>query len=243
MKVSVLTPTKYPERLKVVRDALGQQSLSDFEWLICSKDNPGIPEAGWIPDTFEGGFWSLNRAYNALFEASNGDILVSLQDNIWISPDGISKFVFAIEKTGGVVSGVGDQYSRVGEYGKPEVKVWNDSRKTDKYGNFYECIWNDCEFNWAAFPREIVFEAGGMDEKLDFLGYGGDQLQLCERWNDSGKKFFLDQTNESFTLRHGRVDGWDENHVLRNGAYDKRKSELKRSGEWRRLPYLGNRVQ
>jgi hypothetical protein len=52
-----------------------------------------------------------------------------------------------------------------------------------------------------------------------------------------GTKFYLDQTNESYTLRHNRDDfggqkEWDNNHVLFNGKYDKRKAELKLSGEW-----------
>ena len=82
-----------------------------------------------------------------------------------------------------------------------------------------------------------------MDEELDFLGFGGDQLQLCERLNDLGFKFFLDQANESFTIRHGREsfggeEKWNKDHVLLNGKYDERKDELKQKGIWPCLTYL-----
>jgi len=237
-KISVITPTIYPERLEIVRKALSNQTFKDFEWLIGSPFDPQIKEVRWIVDDFKGGFWSLNRVYNRLFKEASGELLVSLQDNIWVPPTGLEKFWIDYDATRGIISGVGDQYAKLDEFGKPIVKVWEDPRKTDKYGSFYECNWNDAEFNWCAIPRQAVFDVGGMDENLDFLGYGGDQLQLCERLNDLGCKFYLDQTNESFTLRHGRKEGWDENHVLHNGAYDKRKAELKEKGLWPVLNYL-----
>ena len=231
----VITPTNDNEKLKLPRLALKNQTVP-FRWLICSKEDPGFDEAVWVRDEFEGGFWSLNRAYNALFErADRGDTIVTLQDNIWVSPDCLEKFQVAIEKTNGIISGVGDQYQREGKYGKPEVKIWNDPRKTDKYGSFYPCVWNDIEWNLAAFKKEVVEAVGGMDEKLDFLGCGGDQLQFMERAKDAGFETYLDQGNESFTLRHGRRDGWDEHHVLFNGEYDRRKAELKASGAWPKL--------
>lgn len=241
--ISIITPTIRKEGLKIVRESLKMQTFKDWEWLICSPFDPEIPEARWIKDDFEGGFWSLNRAYNALFREAKGDSIVSWQDWIWVPPTGLQKFVEASKQyPDGIISGVGDQYQRMGEF-RPEVKIWTDPRKTDKFGSFYECIHDDCEWNWACIPKSAIFKVGGMDEELDFLGFGGDQLQLCERLNDLGYKFYLDQTNESFTLRHNRdasggEDNWNENHVLFNGKYDQRKEELKSQGKWPCLTYL-----
>lgn len=243
-KISIITPTIRKDGLDIVWQGLISQTFQDFEWLICSPFDPEIPAARWIKDDFQGGFWTLNRAYNRLFKEAKGRLIVSLQDWIWVSPIGLEKFWEAHKQhKQAIISGVGDQYERVGEWGKPEVKIWNDPRKTDKYGSFYECIWNDAEFNWCAIPREAVFDAGGMDEALDFKGFGGDQLQLCERLNDLGYRFYLDQTNESFTVRHNRdASGgekkWNDNYVLFNGEYELRKNELKNSGVWPRLTYL-----
>jgi hypothetical protein len=89
----------------------------------------------------------------------------------------------------------------------------------------------------------MLVGVGGMDEGLDFLGYGGDQLQVGERLDAMGTKFYIDQTNESFTIRHGREDfggqeAWDKNHILFNGKYDARKNELIKQGKWPILDYL-----
>lgn len=239
-KVSVITPTIRKDGLKVVETGLKNQTFKDFEWLICSPfepDNVKIPYR-WIKDDYKGGFWSLNRAYNALFRESAGSIVITLQDWIWIYPNGLDKFVQAVSKHAAMISGVGDQFCELDQYGKPVFQVWGDPRRTSEFGSFYECFWEDCEWNYAGFPKKLIYDIGGMDEELDFLGYGGDQYQVCERLSESGVKFFLDQTNESRTLRHGRVKDWDHNHVLLNGMYDRRKTVLIQEGKWPILDYL-----
>lgn len=243
MKVSVVTPTIRKEGLEIVSKSLQNQTYKDFEWLIGAKFDPKIPEATWIHDDFDKGYWTLNRIYNSLFQFSVGDLIISLQDWIYIPPDGIEKFVDAYAETNGIISGVGDQYERIGKYGKPEVKIWSDPRKNTNNGTFYECYPNDAEWNWCAIPKQAIIDIGGMDEQLDFLGYGGDQLQAVERMDACGWKFYLDQTNESYTVRHNRDDfggesEWDKHHVLFNGRYDARKAELISLGKWPKLSHL-----
>lgn len=247
MKISVITPTIRKEGLDVLRQSLSKQTFRDYEWLIGSPFDPGIEEATWIKDDFVGGFWTLNRIYNALFKRARGELIVSWQDWIWVPPDGLEKFWDNYEKTDkkAVISGVGDQYESLNKWGKPQVKIWSDPRKTTENGSFYECFPNDAEWNWCAIPTEAIRRVGGMDEQLDFLGYGGDQLQIGERMDALHIKFFLDQTNESYTVRHSRDDfggqeKWDGNHVLFNGAYHKRIAQLKAQGNWPVLPYLQN---
>lgn len=239
MKISVITPTIRKKGLLIVEKALKKQTLKDFEWIIGSPFNPQIKWAKWIKDKFTDGYWSLNRMYNLLLKSAKSDLIASWQDFIYAPPDTLQKIVDNLERYGkqSLVSGVGDQFATVDKHGKPIIKVWSDPRKNKRYGSFYECVYNDCEWNLAGFWKEAILSVGGMDEKLDFLGYGGDQLQTCERLNDAGHHFYLDQTMESFTLRHNRSDfggqkEWDKNHVILNGKYDQRKKELKRSGKW-----------
>ena len=245
LKISVLTPSVRPLGLKILQDSLKKQTFlkEHFEWLICSKENPNIKEALWIPDTFKGGFWGLNRAYNALFKRAQGELLVTIQDWISINPDGLEKFYTNYEKTKGIISGVGDQYEEVDKFNRPQIKIWKDPRKTDAFGSFYECYPNDCEWNYAAIPKAAIERVGGMDEELDFRGYGGDQLQTCARMDVAGCKFYIDQTNESFTIRHGREiagseENWNDNHVLFNGKYEERIRELKTEGKWPNVKYI-----
>lgn len=245
--ISVVTPTIRKEGLEIVKKSLEGQLWKSFEWIIGSPFDPEIKsdkfKIKWVKDDFAGGFWSLNRIYNKMFKECGGEVIVSLQDWIHIPPRGLAAFLEALHEVGepAIISGVGDQYERLNEFGKPEVKIWSDPRKNDK--GLYECYPNDAEWNWCAFPKKFIYDVGGMDEQLDFLGVGGDQFQVGERWDTMGKKFYLDQSNESFTLRHGREDfggqeSWDSKHVLFNGAYNRRKVELVESGKWPVLDYL-----
>lgn len=236
--ISVITPTVRLNGLSIVKKGLEKQTYKNWEWLIGSKEEPHISGSRWIRDDFEGGLWTLNRIYNKLIKNAHGKIVISLQDNIYINPDGIQKFVDAIDQMGDIiVSGVGDQYEREGDYGKPEIKIWSDPRKNTKYGSFYECFPNDVEWNYCAFPKKIITEVGGFDEEMDFRCRGVDAYQVMQRLDALGYKSYLDQDNESFTIRHDRSnyggeDAWNKSHGLFNGEYEKRKLELEATGQW-----------
>lgn len=244
-KITVVTPSIRKEGLEIVRKSLVKQGFTEWEWLIGSKFDPEIPEATWVKDNFKGGFWTLNRIYNKMFKKAKGELIVSWQDNIWIPTDGLEKFWAAYEETGkeALITGVGDQYERVNEFGKPEVKVWSDPRKTTKHGSFYEVEFNDIEYNWGALPRRLIFEVGGADEQLDFLGLGAEIFSIGDRLNDLGMKFFIDQSNESYSIKHGREafggqEAWDANNTFQNGKYLERKKQLIKDNKWFDLGYL-----
>jgi len=245
--VSVVTPTVRPLGLDIVRKSLEKQTYKNWEWLIGSPFNPQISEAIWVEDNFEGGYWTLNRIYNKLIKNAHGKIIVSLQDNIYINPEGLQKFVDAIEQMGDcIVSGVGDQYEREGDYGKPEIKIWSDPRRNTNYGSFYECFPQDIEWNFAALSKKLLKDVGGFDEKMDFTCRGVDAFGVMQRLDALGYKSYLDQDNESFTIRHNRdnyggEDAWNKSHGLFNGEYEKRKLELIKTNQWPRLSYLSGK--
>lgn len=257
MKISIITPTIRTERLKIVAEALQSQTFpkENIEWIICSPSEKEMEIEKSINNIFpyiflgnpplkKGQFWDLNFSYNRLIKESKGELIVTLQDSIWVTPTGLQQFWDAHQEyPEAIITGVGDQYERIGDFGKPEVKIWADPRKRQDLGSFYEINWNDAEFNWCAIPRKAFYDVGGFDEQLDFLGVGGDQFQLCERLNEMGMRFWIDQSNESFTLRHDRSahggeKQWNKNHVLFNGEYEKVKEELKEKGLWPKLDYL-----
>lgn len=235
------------EGLKIVERALEKQTFTDFMWFVGGPFHLTRNEsmlAVCMHDDFEGGYWTLNRAYNKLFQAAfDAELIVSWQDWIYAKPDALQKFWDAYEETHSIISGVGDQYVEVDQYGKPIIKIWSDPRKRLDHGSFYEINPNDAEWNFCAIPKKAIYDIGGMDEQLDFLGFGGDQLQANERMDAMGYKFFIDQSNESYTIRHDRSkhggqENWDKNHVLFNGKYDERKQQLIREGTWPKLSYL-----
>jgi len=252
MKITVVTPSIRKDGLSVVLKALSNQTFDDFEWLLGTPFAPkldvdAIKDFLWVEDNFKGGFWSLNRIYNKMFKKARGEIIVTLQDNIWVPPDGLQKFIDAFEEyPDAIISGVGDQYERLDEWGKPEVKIWADPRKTNNHGSFYEIYPSDIEFNWAAFSRRAIFDVGGFCEELDYTGYGMDGYQVCERWDVLGYKFFIDQSNESFTLRHDRSDfggedNWNKNNNMTNGQYEKVREEFIKKHQWPRMLYLSGK--
>jgi len=245
MKISVITPTIRLKGLDIVRKSLSAQTFKDFEWLICSKEDPKIEEAIWVPDTFTGGFWSLNRAYNALFKRAKGELIVTWQDWIFAKPDALEKFWEQYEATNklALIGTSGHQYESINKYGKPQIKIWSDPRRNEKNGSFYEIYPQDFEWNFGAIPLKAIFDVGGFCEILDEKGFGMDGYQVNERLDLLGYKFFIDHSNESYTIRHGREDfggedNWNKNNNLSNGEYEKVRQESIRKNEWPRMKYL-----
>jgi len=254
MKISVITPSIRPQGLEIVANALKKQDFKDFEWIICAPQHLKVGIENALRDTIpyffignpplkKGQFWDLNYSYNRMIEKSNNNIIISWQDNIWAKPDALSKFFETVKAVNAPVSGIGDQYLQLNRWGKPEIKSWADPRRTTQYGTFYEVNHDDIEWNFCACPKQLLIDVGGADEKLDFLGRGGDMFQITDRLNDLGVKFWIDQTNESFTLQHDRSnyggeEEWNKSHILLNGKYNERKKQLIEENKWPILDYL-----
>ena len=246
-KVSVLTVYKRPEGEVIVGKCLDNQTFTDFEWVIVTPEpvekvrkeasTPFIyvPE----PPIRKGETWHLNRAYNYGLRQCRGELVVSIQDEIWFPDDALNKFWFNYQRLGNksCISGVGDIYMEEDSFGKPILKVWADPRKKE-IKNVYECFPNDLEFNFCAVPLKGMYEIGGFDEGLDMLGYGMDNVSVSERLDALGYKFYLDQSNECRGLKQSRATDWDEKHTM-HGAYKIRMGELLQAdGTYKKLDYL-----
>lgn len=238
MKISVLTPSnREKEGLEIIRKCLKKQIFKDFEWIIGAPIDPKVKEAIWVqdkPKTHQ--FWPLNSVYNEMIKASKGELIVSIQDYIWFDNNALEKFwIHYQENPKSCVSGTGHIYQRLSEYGKPEVQIWSDPRKGNKNFTYYECFPNDLEMNFCSFPRKALYEIGGMDEYLDSKGYDVVNINVSERLDALGYKFYLDHLNECRALKHGdHPKDWDKNLTLFNGEYEKRK----KSGAYPVLHYL-----
>jgi len=240
LALSVLSPSnRGTEALNVVAKALMRQDFEDFEWIIGSPQKPlGIfLEHRWIkdPPKREGDYWCLNRAYNKLISEARGELIVSIQDNTSFDPDALSKFWFHYKNNPlAVVSGIGDKYDDDTFLNK----TWQDPRKRSDIGSFYEVNFADIEFNFCAVPRKAFYDIGGFDEELDRIGYGMDAYGVLERLSHQDSyKFYLDQTNESFSIEHDRYGGWEKNNAI-HGGYQKRREQLIETNQWPVLNYL-----
>lgn len=216
--ISVITPTIRPKGLPLVEKALARQSI-DFEWFIVSPFEPETKIGHWVQDSFTGGFWTLNRAYNKAIKQAKGELIVSWQDYTFAKPDALERFLthYKLDNKA-IVSGVGDKY----EDDTFKIKTWTDPRRSSI--SFQPCIYSDIEFNFCSIPKQALIAIGGFDESLDFLGFGMDGFGVVDRLDKlGGWSFNLDQANESFSLGHGRPEGWEENNLIRGKYADKHK--------------------
>ena len=223
MKISVLTPSNRDlEALNVVAKGLMRQSFEDFEWIVGS---PRKPVGGVLvdfkhvldPKKQEDDYWVLNKLYNKMIREAEGELIVSIQDNTYMAPDALDKFWFHYQNNPmAIVSGVGDKYV-TDEFVSP---TWKDPRRRDNR-SFYECYFSDIEGNFCSVPKKALYSVGGFDEWLDKHA-GMDWYSVFARLHMKGEyAFYLDQTNELYSLEHPRYDDWEERNAI-HGPYKER---------------------
>lgn len=183
-------------------------------------------------DKREGAHTNLAHADNEGFRACTGELIVLVQDYIWIPPTSLEMFWFhhTNHPEGILVSGVGHQYSSptkedmVDQNGKitvfekpytkrPESRCWQDPRMRLDQGSFYETEPNNIEFNYCAIPRKVVAMLGGMDEQFDYEGFAWDNVYMAVKAEMLGFKSYMDQANECMGFNH---DGWWPNPLKVN---------------------------
>ena len=232
MGISVLNITNRFGGIDILKTDLERQIFKDFEIIIVDglwkereqevKDYLKDFNLVYIrqSDKKEGAYSNLAHADNEGFKICSGELIVCLQDFIWIPPFGLHKFNEAYKTYGNIlVSGVGDQYESpkiVNPKGKitifkepftkvPEKKCWFDPRKRLDQGTFYETSSVNWELNWCSIPKKVIHDLGGMDEEYDMQGFAYDNVNLAQRAEFLGVKTFLDQTNECKAFNH---DSW-----------------------------------
>lgn len=242
MKISVITPTTRPEGLKIVRQSLDRQTVQDFEWIVIAPHSVNIKgiEVDTLlsdPPKQEGDVWTYNKAMNKAIKQAQGDYILFFQDNIYAPNNALEKFLFWIKKLGDnfCITGVGDQYLNVDKWGKPLMKVWTDPRrKVNK--NAYECYPEDWEMNFAFCTKKAIYDIGGFQEDLDQY-FGMDNISVCERLDDLGYRFWIDQSLEIRGIKHDRSEKWDELHAMHGGYIELKEKHIK-GGTWPKMKYL-----
>jgi hypothetical protein len=234
-KITVISPSVRMEGLKLVQKALEQQQFEEFDWIVCSPENPHT-WATWVPNPpkKEGDYWTIYKAYNAMIREADGELIVSMQDYTYTKPDTLERLWFHYQNDPkSIIGAVGNKYQN----DKWLVKTWSDPRINGDLGSFSSCDFNAIELNLCSFPKEALCAIGGFDEFLDryssLCGYGE-----LERLSDlGGYSFKLDHSINTFSLEHGRLPKWEENEPF-SGQYEERKQYLKNVGKWPVLDYL-----
>lgn len=223
MKISVITPSVRPEMLGVISKCLKNQDFDDFEWIIIG--NKGV-KGWWYETSFEvrdklrffydppkrtGDFYRLCGAWNKGFQEAKGELVISIQDGIWFSPDTLSRFWTHYQnQPKGLVTAIGHQYDQIDKLGKPTNMMWQDPRARMDQGSFYEVAPSEMEFAVCSVPKQALIDCGGMDEDYD-KGPAVGEKEMCFRLDKLGYKFYIDQTIEYRAIHHPRLtSNWDE---------------------------------
>ena len=167
MKISVITPTIRPAGLEITQKSLRLQTFKDFEWLV-ELNCTGIHD--------------LNKAYNRALRRAKGELVVSLQDYLYVGPEYLQKawdayqeypdtfFTFPVGKVDNL------------NYLPPAQWDWRAHQHTPG-------MTSDCwEIDSAAAPLEALKEIGGFDEALDGT-WSSDNVNVGCRAEIAGYKF------------------------------------------------------
>jgi hypothetical protein len=242
--ISILYISNRYGSMDILRENLRRQSYTDFELVFVDglyherkeelKEYFKDYKVKHIDQTvlpMEGYHSRLSRADNLGFKNCEGELIVCLQDYIYIGSYGLEKFWDLHKKFNGkaLLTGMGHQYKlpsieditndkdlfSVFEKPytkKPDVMFWKDPRDwgVDAPRPAQPVEW---ELNWAAIPRDVIYDLGGMDEEYDKHGFAFDNTNIGERARMLGYEIWLDPTNECFGFDH---DGWWPNPLKVN---------------------------
>jgi len=225
-----------------LQGSLARQNFDYFSWLVCDelydirKDMwSGLIAQGKIPPTLflfaekeENKKRNLAKAYNkAAIHAiiNNYDLLVSLQDYIYLPEGVLERFAFVHEKTpNALLTGVTHisrdpfpinivdkegLYTIFSEpyYDKPKRIGWHDVRLTELYSaapensviNIHEDHW---EANWAAIPVSLLKNGLRWNEEYD-KGVAYENMDFARRAkNKFGAEIKFDNGNIAISLPH-----------------------------------------
>lgn len=184
MKISVITPTIRPAGLQPIRESLMEQTfpVKDFEWLV---------------DINITGKHDLNAAFNRLIKRSSGELIVFYEDWTKIQPNGLELFWDAYQGNPNTL------------FTAPLGKVdnWGDKPRWDwrNHQLDIECSWNNCELDWGAIPKDILYKIGGFDERLD-QWWSMDNVSIGKRALLLGYKFKNLKSNPAVAIDHDKKE-------------------------------------
>lgn len=211
--ISVVCVTRRTGAIDFLLQQLDKQTFQDFEIIIAddSHDTRRTRDARTHiftprpPGT--GDAWNLNKAYNDAFAKASGELIVFLQDYIWVPANGLERFwdLYGIYPND-LITGCGHKYEN------------NKIQETDDrcYGEreLVPSDWTFYELNYASCPRKL---APLFEEDMDHY-YGGENQIFALQATQKGAKIWLDRTNEcKGEIHKDRPEDWEEKHSNKKG--------------------------
>lgn len=252
MNVAVFTPTKRMGGIDVLEASLNRQTCKEFDFFVideCERDwhwerlgkDIGLKVTTIKPPPISGAR-NLATAYNIMVEYAidgNYDLLISLQDYLWLPPTGVERFIgvygangdrqlytgltsIADEPKPSQVYDLDDPYSifKYPYYEEPLLMQWRDVRETEIYYDWFTekgakiITVSDpmsWEANWAAVPVLLFKEGLRWDEEYDKgVAYENSQFAL-DAIREHSCTIIIDSLNHAISLPHR--DYFDEGEI------------------------------
>src|SRR5258708_42189 len=94
MKISIVCVTNKQGAVEFLKKQLDKQIFKDFEVIIADDGlNSKLYEKQFVPRPKEKeDVWNINKAYNDCFKKVSGELVIFLQDFIWIPANGLARF-------------------------------------------------------------------------------------------------------------------------------------------------------
>lgn len=245
MRVSLVQITNKPGGIDILRDNLRRQTFKDFEVVLIDelydwrerevKDylkEFNLKYVYTVPKD-NNDVWNFSKSMNAGLDVCAGEIIVSLQDYIWIPANGIERFVKDIDLyPNSFVSGVGHKFQNPSEIDfEDKITVFKTLRRPNHPlsefddrmlmpEGLYPAETSLFELNWSAFVNHEELRFAPEMDKF----YGCDNIYLEIVGKTLGMKSFIDRSNVCWGYNQalfGRPKDWEENHFNKEGRFNK----------------------
>jgi hypothetical protein len=179
-RITVITCSIRPKGLEITQKCLAEQTFQDFEWI----QEISIPEKGH----------DLNAAYNRALRRAKGELIVSLQDYIKVTPQYLEKMWQAYQENPNTFI--------TAPVGKTDKEDYSGSPRWDwRAYSDAKCIWNTWEIDSGAAPLSCLKKIGGFDEELDG-SWSADNVSVGWRAHLAGYKFMHLPFNPAVAYDH-----------------------------------------
>ncbi len=211
-KISVIFITKRNGWFDILKDDMERQTFKDFEVIVANDSDDWRDMPGW--DVFkprqkkEGDRLNVCKAYNDCLDKAKGELLVFLQDFIWIPSNGLQRFWDSYQLfPNAMITGVGHKAKNGLEgISETDFRVFGD----EEYAKVNYSYW---ESNWASCPRNFMPR---YNEDMDKF-YGGDNQYVSYKAEQNGHPTIIDRRNVciGYSQEHcgGRPEDWETWHV------------------------------
>jgi len=251
-KIAVFVPTTHYGGVDVLEASISRQSVKPDLIIVADEIKKRDNAEFWLNVFWDfplnllhtnlkpGNKRNLCLAYNEAARVSleeNCDLLISLQDFIWIPERGIERFVKIHESNpNDLITGIThiskdpepdkifnkkDYYSIFSKsfFEKPKEISWHDVRKTEIYknfdGDFFAINPIHWEANWAAVPVSKFKQGIFWDEEFDVgIAYENQDFAVnCVK--NTNCEVLLDIRNEAISLPHKQYFPGEEEEIIK----------------------------